>query len=100
MENYILNLQENKCANNPNKPALNLSDYNCLLWINNNGYFDYSGYVIGYIDEYNLSHNNSIKNIQALCPNCHAVKVKKFNKQNKHFTTSQLAIGIQYMDID
>ena len=57
-----------------------------------------SGYVIHHINEYNLSGDNTINNIQALCPNCYAVKVNRFNKQKQHFTTSQLAIGMQYMD--
>jgi hypothetical protein len=95
---FILKQQNFKCANSPYNPALNLIDYNCYLWIYNNGYFDEAGYIINHINEFNLSIDNSITNLQALCPNCYAVKVKRFNKHNKYFTTSQLAIGRQFMD--
>ena len=98
VEKYIIYLQDNKCANNPYKSALNLSDYYCPQWRHNNGYFDDAMYVINYINEYSLVNNCLIQNLQALCPNCNAVKVNRFNKQKKHFTTSQLAIGVQYMD--
>ena len=94
----ILSRQNNKCANNPLKPALNLHDYSCYQWRFNSGFFDEGGYVIHHINEYNLSGDNTINNIQALCPNCYAVKVNRFNKQKQHFTTSQLAIGMQYME--
>ena len=99
LNNYILTRQNNKCANTPFKPAINLYNYNCYLWMYNNGNFDESGYIIHHINEYNLSMDNSINNIQALCPNCYAVKLNRYNKQHKHFTTSQLASGIQYMDL-
>lgn len=98
IKHLILMRQNNKCANRPFNPALNLLDYNCYQWKFNYGDFDESGYIIHHINEFNLSMDNSIANIQALCPNCYAVKLKRFNKQKKHFTTSQLAIGIQYMD--
>jgi hypothetical protein len=89
----------NKCANSPFNPAINLSDYKCYNWIYNNGYFNEYGCVIDYIDEYIISHNNSINNIQLLCPNCYTVKLNRFNKQKQHFTSSQLANGMCYMDI-
>jgi len=95
----ILIKQNFQCANNPYRPALNLSDYKCYLWIHNNGYFDEATYNIHHIDEYKLSNNNTINNIQALCPNCYAVKVNRFNKQKQHFTTSQLHSGRCYMDL-
>ena len=97
-EDFILQKQDNKCANRPFNPALNLHDYNCYQWKFNFGNFDESGYIVHHINEYCLSGDNSITNIQALCPNCYAVKLNRFNKQKKHFTTSQLAIGMQYMD--
>jgi len=100
VKQYIVEMQKNTCANNPYRPALNLHNYNCYQWKFNKGFFDDAGYVIDYIDEYSLSKNNSIENLQALCPNCNAVKVKKFNKQKKHFTTSQLANGLKYMEVE
>ena len=99
VKQYILTKQNNKCANTPYIPALNLHDYNCYQWKFNYGNFDESGYIIHHINECSISMDNSITNIQALCPNCYAVKLKRFNKQNKHFTTSQLAVGMEYMDI-
>ena len=95
----VLFRQNYKCANNPYNPALNLSDYKCYSWYFNHGNFDESGFIVHHINEYNLSNDNSINNIQALCQNCYAVKVQRFNKQKQHFTTSQLASGRQYMDI-
>ncbi len=98
VKQIILLRQDNKCANKPFAPALNLHDYTCYQWKFNYGNFDESSYIIHHINEYIISRNNSINNIQALCPNCYAVKLNKFNKQKKHFTTSQLAIGMSYMD--
>lgn len=96
----ILINQNYKCANSPIKPALNLSDYKCLIWYYYNGTFDESGYDFDHIEEHCKTGNNSINNIQALCPNCHRVKTKRFMKQKQDFTTSQLAIGQQHMEID
>lgn len=96
----VLIRQDYKCANAPHNPALNLDDYKCLLWICYDGSFDESGYDFDHIKEHCLSTDNSFENIQALCPNCHRVKTKKFMKQKQHFTTIQLANGQQFMDID
>ena len=41
-----------------------------------------------------------MSNIQALCPNCHRVKTKKFMKNKQLFTTTQIANGQELMDID
>ncbi len=98
--NQILSNQNNKCANNPDKPALNLSDYNCCLWILYDGDFDSAGYEIDHIDEHCISTNNHILNIQLLCPNCHSVKTKKFMHNKRDFTTTEMASGRQHMDID
>ena len=98
IKKLILEIQLYKCANNPNNPALNLSDYNCLLWICYDGVFDNSGYEFDHINEYCISKDNSIDNIQALCPYCHSVKTKKFMKQKKDFTTIELHNGRSHMD--
>jgi hypothetical protein len=100
IKEQVLIRQDYKCANSPCQPALNLSDYKCLIWIFYNGTFDESGYDFDHIDEHSISGNNSLENIQALCPNCHRVKTKRFMKQKQDFTTSQLAIGQQHMDTD
>ena len=96
----VLEYQNYQCANNPTSPALNLHNYKCLLWICNDGFFDDSGYDFDHIDEHCITSDNSIFNIQALCPNCHRVKTKKFMKNKQLFTTSQLANGSELMDID
>jgi 5-methylcytosine-specific restriction endonuclease McrA len=96
----ILARQENKCANNINAPAYNLSSYKCLLWKYNDGYFDEAGYEFDHIDELSLTGNNKITNIQALCPNCHSVKTKKFMRNKRKFTSKELERGCAAMDID
>jgi hypothetical protein len=100
VKKHILMQQYYKCANAPYKPAVNLHDYLCLQWKYNNGDFDEAGYKIHHINEFGLTLNNRIDNIQALCPNCYAVKVSKFLKQRQQFTSTQLANGMQYMDIE
>lgn len=82
------------------KCAASIKDYNCLLWIINEGYFDESGYEFDHIDEYSITKDNSENNIQALCPNCHAVKTKRFKKNKNLFTTNQLNSGKGLMEID
>ena len=96
----VLDNQNYKCANKPDKPALNLHDYKCYLWIYNYGNFDEATYDFDHIEEHCIKSDNSINNIQALCPNYHRVKTNRFNNQKQHFSTLQLAKGQQYMDID
>ena len=96
----VLESQNYKCANNPNASALNLNEYKCLLWICYDGIFDESGYEFDHIDEYSITLDNSLSNIQALCPNCHSVKTKKFIKNKQLFTTTQMSNGHELMDID
>ena len=96
----VLESQNYKCANNPDKPALNLDDYKCLLWICYDGLFDDAACEFDHIGEHCITGDNSISNIQALCPNCHAVKTKKFFKNKRLFTTLELAKGRTLMDID
>ena len=95
----IILKQNGKCANSPFKPALNLKGYLCLLWQINNGDFDESGYHIDHVNEYCMLSKkdnidvNHISNLQALCPNCHAVKTKRFMKQKKIFTSEEIDFG-------
>ena len=105
IDEILLN-QNGKCANTPSRPAINLSDYKCLLWKYQDGVFDESGYEIDHIDEYSILSKqsdidvNHISNLQALCPSCHKVKTKKFRKQKNTFTSSELDFGYSHMDID
>jgi len=96
----VLEYQNYKCANSPLSPAINLNDYKCLLWICYDGTFDDAGYDFDHIEEHSHTNDNSIDNIQALCPNCHRVKTKKFMKNKQQFTTLEMANGQQLMDID
>ena len=95
----VLLKQNNKCANNPLYPAINLSDYACLLWKYEFGFFDMAGYQFDHIDEYSKYGNNEINNIQALCPSCHCVKTRKFLNNKKFFTSSELDSGCGVMDL-
>jgi 5-methylcytosine-specific restriction endonuclease McrA len=88
----VLQRQEYKCAK--------IKDYRCLLWICNNGIFDEAGYEFDHIEEYSITKNNLEDNIQALCPNCHTVKTKRFLKNKNIFTTIELDNGAGLMDID
>lgn len=71
-----------KCANEPGSNLDKLAHYQCPLWARANiktmGNFDESGYDIDHIEEFAVSNNNNISNLQALCKNCHAVKTKIF----------------------
>lgn len=93
VKDIVLKNQQYKCANS-------IKDYKCLLWIINNGYFDEAGYQFDHINEYCLSSDNGINNIQALCPNCHAVKTKRFMQNKKIFSTFELDNGSGIMQID
>lgn len=93
VKNHILQQQNYKCANT-------IKNYKCLLWTTNNGFFDEAGYEFDHIDEFCLTSNNTLNNIQALCPNCHAVKTKRFMNNKKKFTTSELDNGADVMDIE
>lgn len=96
----ILNRQNNKCANSIFNPAINLKDYKCLLWKYQEGYFDDAGYDFDHINEVCITSNNSLDNYQALCPNCHSVKTKKFRKQKNMFTSEEIEYGYQIMEIE
>ena len=88
----VLERQQYKCAQ--------IKDYSCLLWLVNNGYFDEAGYQFDHINEFSLTKNNSIINIQALCPNCHAVKTSRFRQNKNIFTSTEIDQGRCLMDID
>lgn len=93
VKEMVLKNQQYKCANS-------VKDYNCLLWMINNGNFDESGYQFDHINEFCLSSDNTVNNIQALCPNCHAVKTKRFMQNRKIFSTFELDNGCGVMELD
>ena len=99
-KDIIVARQNNKCANNPFNPAINLFDYKCPFWIYNNGDFDYSGYDIDHIEEFSITQNNELENLQALCHNCHSVKTRKFMKCKANFTSFDIECGANLMEID
>ena len=69
----ILEKYKYKCANNPI-----IKDYFCSIWLLYNGDFDISWYEIDNIDK--LTENNSIDNLQPLCPSCNTLKKEVFEK--------------------
>ena len=93
--------QNNKCANSPDNPVTNLTDYKCPFWIYNYGFVDDSGFNIDHIEEQTLTYNNNLDNLQALCKCCYSVKTKKNIKTYKMNTTPyDLHIGVLPMEID
>ena len=87
-----------KCANNPNNPVIN--GYECPMWKLYNGTFDSSGYQIDHIEEFSLSNNNALNNLQPLCHCCHSVKTKIFMKNKCIFSSIEIQNGRCLMDID
>lgn len=81
----ILNRQQNKCANGPDVELWRLENYICPLWRHNNGTFDNAGYEIDHVVEHSKTHDNDIDNLQALCPMCHTVKTKDFQRESTNF---------------
>lgn len=89
-KNIVIGKQGHRCANNPDANLEGLHGFQCPLWKiegNKKGVFDMSGYDIDHIDEFCVSHNDDINNLQALCKMCHSVKtryfmVTKYNKDN------------------
>ena len=74
--------QDFKCANSIS-PIASLTGYNCLLGQCRFGTFDEAGYEIDHIAEVSVTGDNSIENLQALCPMCHVVKTRRFMQQRK-----------------
>jgi phage/plasmid-associated DNA primase len=70
-----------ECANRPGANLEKLENYQCPMWqkdTENKGQFDESGYHIDHIEEFSITHNDDISNLQALCGSCHTVKTKMF----------------------
>jgi 5-methylcytosine-specific restriction endonuclease McrA len=96
----VLLTQYNKCCNRPDKPAVNLRGYGCLLWKYQDGTFDESGYEMDHINEHCATSDNTLENLQALCPNCHSVKTRRFMKNKRTFTSTELDEGAALMEVD
>lgn len=83
LKKKIAGQQYYKCNNKPGSNLRFLENYECPLWKylekECKGSFDESGYEIDHIIEYSISQNDNENNLQALCPNCHAIKTKRFN---------------------
>lgn len=75
-----------KCANNKEIELIGLKGYKCPRWYStyHNGDFDEAGYDIDHIEEYCLTQDHNIENLQALCKSCHSVKTKRFMSGKKH----------------
>ncbi len=100
-KDIIVQLQNRQCANSPCNPAVGLKGYQCLLWKYQGGYFDESEYEFDHKKEFCKGGHNNVENIQALCPNCHSVKTKRFMKQKgSKFTSEEIDFGRAHMEID
>ena len=89
--------ESDKCANYPNSDVI--KNYNCPMWIMNNGLFDESGYNIDHKEEFSKTHNNDLSNLQLLCVCCHKVKTKLFMDNKCEFTSTQISRGAGFMDV-
>jgi len=78
IKKQVAGKQKYKCANNGSNNVKGIEGYLCPYWQNGDGSFDESGYEIDHIEEFSLTQNNNINNLQALCRSCHAVKTKRF----------------------
>jgi 5-methylcytosine-specific restriction endonuclease McrA len=96
-QTFVLERQDNKCANNIHKPAIR--NYDCPLWKYNHGNFDEAGCEFDHINELCKTGDNNISNYQALCPSCHRVKTRKFLNNKKQFTSTEINNGRCLMDI-
>lgn len=101
----LLKKQSNKCANNPDIPAIGTKGYMCPMWMLYAGDFDESGVQYDHIVEHSDGGTNQIENLQALCPSCHAVKTKRYVSQKKpkylaKLNSVDLHEGRSYMDTD
>lgn len=47
------------------------------------GTFDEAGYEFDHYIEYSISRDNNIRNMMALCPQCHRVKSNRFHSKLK-----------------
>lgn len=79
IKKQVAGRQKYKCANNGLNEIVGLLGYKCPNWTGiNNGSFDESGYDIDHIEEFSLTQNNEMSNLQALCKACHSVKTRRF----------------------
>jgi hypothetical protein len=85
----ILDRQNYKCNNHGPSCINYIINYTCPRWLLNNGYFDESGYEIDHIFEYSIGGSNDEYNLQALCPNCHRVKSKRFTEHGGNILLSK-----------
>jgi hypothetical protein len=102
------------CNNRPDKSiqeierlGLNIpgkGPYRCPLWKltgDQQGRFDESGYEADHIIEHALSHDDTIENLQLICPCCHSVKTKLFTRQPRSsapLTAQERCRGVRSMD--
>ena len=62
-------------------------------------------YQTDHIIPHSISNDDSFENLQALCPNCHSVKTKRYMMQNKpanmpRLNSLELDRGAAYMDLE
>ena len=93
-------LRTNQCANVPSLFAAGCKDYICPMWKSNSGFFDESGFQIDHITEVSQGGDNTINNLQLLCPSCHSVKTKRCARQKWKFSSSEIEEGRSFMESD
>jgi hypothetical protein len=84
VKKQILKNQKGKCANEPGSNLFRIGDFPCPLWKlkEYNGTFNEAGYEFDHVIEHCKTNDNSISNLQALCPFCHSFKTKEFRKED------------------
>jgi uncharacterized C2H2 Zn-finger protein len=89
----ILNRQDYRCANSPDKQNLfRIGTFECPLWQSKKlkGRFNEAGYEFDHVVEHALKIDNDIDNLQALCHSCHAFKTKSFQHERADERTSSI----------
>ena len=102
IKKQVAGKQKYKCANNTEIELYGLKGYICPRWDSQYyaGDFDEAGYDIDHIEEYCLTQDHNIENLQALCKSCHSVKTKRFmNRHKKVKKTIKEVKKVKKMDI-
>lgn len=83
IKKIVAGRQKFRCANKPGSKLRGLNGCFCPMYQipGNAGSFNESGYDIDHIIEKHDHGSNHIDNLQALCPNCHAYKTRRYTSK-------------------
>ena len=86
IKKIIAGRQKFRCANKPGSKLRGLNGCLCPMYQipGNDGSFNESGYDIDHIIEKHAHGSNHVDNLQALCPNCHAYKTRRYTSKLHH----------------